>query len=77
MKRTLHVCSFDEREAGCPICLDDDLREAKAASANPIAQLFSERERADYLAHEASGLCYCGDGPPHAPHVLPAGLRIK
>ena len=29
MARTPHVCSIDERESGCPVCLDDELREAR------------------------------------------------
>lgn len=28
-----HVCSFDEREGGCPVCLDIELSSANASYA--------------------------------------------
>lgn len=39
MQRTPHKCSFDEREGGCPVCLDDELRAARMAAGVDICSI--------------------------------------
>lgn len=60
MQRTPHKCSFDEREGGCPVCLDDELRAARMQAGEDICSICLFRLNA----------CICLEGaeqPPVAP----------